>query len=103
MDEAVPDVDPDYDPTDDEINDYAEYLEMDIQKYPQLRYLAREGVKVLIIFNITYRHHYLLHGKGLNHKKVEMFTIIMRPLEKVFGNIHVMNYIVKNILKRKKR
>lgn len=49
MDEPVEDVDPNYQPTEDEINDYAAYLEMDIQKYPQLRYLAIEGVKVLII------------------------------------------------------
>lgn len=44
----VPNIDENYKPTDEEINEYADFIGIDLEKYPQLRYLAEKGVKVYL-------------------------------------------------------
>lgn len=95
-------VDPNYEPTEAEIIEYAKWLGMDPVADKDLLYLAKEGLKVLFIYLVVIRLHYLQIG---NHAilLIQMIYIIsIFELVKVLGNILVM-IITENYLMKQRR
>lgn len=96
-------LDPDYEPTDDEIKEYAKWLGMDIDADQEFFYIAKEGLQVSFTV-LSYRLHCLKTGNHADLQILRTFTILIFEQGKVHGTILAMNIteIYIKMLKRER-
>jgi len=95
-------IDPDYEPTEDEVLEYAKWLGMDLDGERDLFWIAREGLKVSNCHHsnnsgqntIKYinRLHYLKIGSHARLLILEKYIISILKQVRVLGIILVMRY-----------
>lgn len=91
-------IDESYEPTEDEVAEYANWLGIDAEKEKDLFWIAREGLKVVtkssiyMNFKLQYRHHFQKIGSLAKQKILKKFIILTLLLVKVNGTIRVTRY-----------
>ena len=92
-------IDPNYEPTEEEILEYAKWLGMDLENDKDLFWVAKQGLKVENFFSYMhfygkyssqFRHPYQRIGNRAKQLILEKFTTSTLPLVLVLGIIHVM-------------
>ena len=104
-------IDPNYEPSQDEVLEYAKWLGMDLDHDKELFWVAREGLKVMLhicvcaiiaSYSPILRHHYQTTGNLAKPPILMRYTTLILQLVQVHGITLVMNTIVIFMTKKRK-